>query len=105
MRKNYSGSDLGSDFKEFCRKEFRRLKDILREKGCSDIQLNYGFYYFSGFFRSNSEQIYYISCSDIRHFGYEKLLIRTAESYTDFSGGQNQYVGIKKQEILNFNLK
>ena len=71
----YKGSDLGADFKEFFRKEKSRLSKILKEKGCTEIKLDYGFYYFSGFFTSQSGQAYYLSCSDVRHFGYDKLLI------------------------------
>jgi hypothetical protein len=103
-RKNYSGSDLGQDFKDFFRKEKNRLNLILKEKGCTNFQLNYGFYYFSGFFTSPSGQVYYISCSDIRHFGYKKLLIRTAKNYSDFTGGSNQYCGINKQDLIDFKL-
>jgi len=104
-RKNYSGSDLGNDFKEFFRKEKRRLQSIFKEKGCSNFQMNYGFYYFSGFFTSPSGQVYYFSCSDVRHWGYDKLLIRTAKDYNDFTGGSNQYCGVKKADLLSFTLR
>jgi len=103
-RKNYSGSDLGQDFKDFFRKEKSRLTKILKEKGCTNIDMSYGFYYFSGFFTSPSGQVYYFSCSDVRHFGYEKLLIRTAKDYKDYTGGSNQYSGIKKEDLMNFRL-
>jgi hypothetical protein len=102
---SYKGSDLGADFKEFFRKEKSRLSKILKEKGCTEIKLDYGFYYFSGFFTSQSGQVYYLSCSDVRHFGYDNLLIRTAKDYKDFSGGSNNYVGIDKQSIMNFRLQ
>jgi hypothetical protein len=104
-RKNYSGSDLGQDFKEFFRKEKNRLTKIFKEKGCTQIEMNYGFYYFSGFLTSPSGQIYYFSCSDVRHFDYNRLLIRTAKSYSDFTGGSNEFVGTDKQSILKFRLK
>ena len=103
-RKNYSGSDLGQDFKDFFKKEKSRLTKILKEKGCSKIEMSYGFYYFSGFFTSQTGQIYYFSSSDIRHFGYNQLLIRTAKSYTDYTGGSNNFCGISKNELLNFKL-
>ena len=103
-RKNYSGSDLGEDFKSFFRKEKNRLTKILKEKGCTKIELNYGFYYFSGFFTSSTGQVYYLSCSDVRHWGYDKLLIRTAKDYKDFSGGSNQYCGVKKSDLIQFRL-
>jgi hypothetical protein len=102
-RKNYSGSDLCQSFKDFFRKEKKRLSLILIEKGCTDIQLNYGFYYFSGFFKSKTGQCYYISCSDTRG-GYNQLLIRTAKDYSDYTGGSNQYCGIDKKDIINFRL-
>lgn len=104
-RKNYSGSDLGQDFKDFFRKEKKRIGDILKEKGCTNLEMNYGFYFFSGFFTSPSGQVYYFSCSDVRHFGYSQLLIRTAKNYTDFSGGYNQYCGIKRSELIDFRLQ
>jgi hypothetical protein len=101
----YKGSDLGQDFKDWFHKEKRRLTAILKEKGCTDIKLDYGFYYFSGFFTSPSGQPYYMSCSDVRHFPYEQLLIRTAKHYKDFTGGSNQYCGIGKDELMNFRLQ
>lgn len=103
-RKNYSGADLAPSFKAFFRKEKKRLTEILTQKGCTKIELNYGFYYFSGFFTAPSGQVYYISCSDTRHFGYKRLLIRTAKNYSDFSGGSNQYSNIDKESLLNFRL-
>ena len=105
MAKNYSGSDLGQEFKEFFRKEKNRLKKIFTEKGCRNFEMGYGFYYFSGFFTSPSGQIYYFSCSDVRDFGYDKLLIRTAKSYSDYTGGSNNYCNINKADLLNFRLQ
>ena len=102
---NYSGSDLGEDFKKFFNNEKRRLKNILKEKGCTNIKIGYGFYYFSGFFTSPSGQPYYFSCSDVRHFGYTKLLIRTAKDYKDYSGGYNQYCNKDKKSLMAFKLQ
>ena len=101
----YKGSDLGADFKEFFRKEKSRLSKILKEKGCTEIKLDYGFYYFSGFFTSQSGQAYYLSCSDVRHFGYNRLLIRTAKHYKDYTGGGNQYCGVDDESLKNFRLE
>jgi len=105
-RKNYSGRDLGQDFKDFFRREKRRLTGIFKEKGCIDIQMNYGFYYFSGFFTSSTGQAYYFSCSDVRHYPYDTILIRTAKDYRDFSGGGNGYgyVSVVRQNLINFKL-
>lgn len=104
VRKNYRGSDLGQDFKDFFRREKRRLTEIFKEKGCTNIQMNYGFYFFSGFFTAPSGQIYYFSSSDIRHFGYNELLIRTAKSYEDYTGGMNNFCRTKREDLMNFKL-
>jgi hypothetical protein len=101
----YKGSDLGADFKAFFRKEKKRISAILTERGCTKIEMDYGFYYFSGFFTSESGQVYYLSCSDVRHFGYDKLLIRTAKHYKDSSGGSNEYCKVDKESIQNFRLQ
>jgi hypothetical protein len=104
MGKNYSGSDLGSDFKSFFRKEKNRISKVLTQRGCTNLEMSYGFYYFSGFFTAPSGQIYYFSCSDVRHFGYDKLLIRTAKSYKDYTGGSNDCVGVDNDSLLKFRL-
>lgn len=98
----YRGSDLGEDFKEFFRKEKNRLTRIFKALGCTNIQMDYGFYYFSGFLTAPSGQVYYFSSSDIRHWDYNQLLIRTAKNYKDYTGGSNQYIGVKKKDICNF---
>lgn len=102
---SYKGSDLGQDFKEFFRKEKNRITRNLKEMGCTKIELDYGFYYFSGFFTSSTGQIYYLSCSDVRHWGYDKLLYRTAKHYKDFTGGSNNYVGTGKGQLKQMILK
>ncbi len=101
---SYKGSDLGQDFKDFFRKEKKRLTNIFKEMGATDIKMDYGFYYFSGFLTSRNGQVYYFSCSDVRHFGYNQLLIRTAKDYKDYSGGSNNHIGTTKDEITKFRL-
>lgn len=100
----YKGSDLSQEFKDFFKREKKRLTAIFKEKGCTEIKMDYGFNYFSGFFTAPSGQIYYFSCSDVRHFGYDRLLIRTAKHYKDWTGGSNQYVGTKKSDLMEFRL-
>lgn len=101
--KHYTGSDLGQDFRSFFTKERNKIKKVLTSLGCTDIQMSRQFYYYYGFFTTSSGQIYYFSCSDVRHFGYEQILYRTAESYKDFTGGGNQY--IKVEDIENIRLQ
>ncbi len=93
---SYKGSDLSAEFKSFFRREKKRITEALKSLGCTAIELDYGFYYFSGFFTSASGQIYYLSCSDVRHFDYKQLMYRTAKSYKDYSGGMNQWIDKNK---------
>jgi len=101
---SYKGSDLGEDFKKFFRNEKRRLTKYLTLLGCTNVQLDYGFYYFSGFFTSNTGQVYYLSSSDIRHFGYDKLMYRTAKDYKDYNGGSNQWTGTSCWDLKRLRL-
>jgi hypothetical protein len=88
----YKGSDLGEDFKSFYRKEKSRITKYLKSIGCTNIQFDYGFYFFSGFFTTNTGQMYYLSCSDVRDFPNDKYLYRTVKHYKDYTGGCNNYV-------------
>ncbi len=101
-RKNYSGSDLSPQFKSWVRKEFKRITKELTKLGCTEIQFNYGFYFFSGFFKAPSGQVYYMLSSDVRHFRYERLIYRTAKDYSDFTGGGNNYVNKDSLNTLTF---
>jgi hypothetical protein len=103
--KNYSGADLGEDYKVYFRKMKRKISKILKDKGCTDIKMSMQFYYFYGFFTSPSGQVYYFSQSDVRHFPdeHKRLLIRTAKDYKDFTGGPNQYCEI--DSLVDFHLR
>ena len=103
--KNYTGSDLGNDYKEFFKVEKSRITKHLKKIGCSNIQFSRQFYYYFGFFTSKSGQIYYISSSDIRHFGYDRILYRTAKSYQDYTGGSNQYASTDKGRLCEMLIK
>ncbi len=91
--KHYTGSDLGQDFRTFFTKEKRRIKKVLTEMGCTNLEMSRQFYYYCGFFTSPSGQTYYFSISDVRHgFNDGKLMYRTAKDRKDFRGGANQWV-------------
>jgi len=96
---NYKGSDLGQDFKDFFKRETARITKHLKKIGCTDIEFSMQFYYFSGFFTSKSGQAFYLSSSDVRHFGYSNLLYRTAKDYKDYTGGSNQYVSTDRGKL------
>ncbi len=90
--KNYTGSDLGQDFKTFYAKDKKSIGAQLKAMGCTNLQMSRQFYYYSGFFTAPSGQAYYFSLSDVRFFPNSDLLYRTAKNYKDFSGGANCYV-------------
>lgn len=95
----YKGSDLPNSFRIFFRREKSKITKILKEKGCTEIKLDYGFYYFSGFYTAPDGQIWYLFTSDTRS-GYTRLFYRTAKSYKDFTGGENREISVKNLEKL-----
>ena len=99
---HYTGADLGKDFRSFFTKEKNRITKALTALGCTNIEMSRQFYYYYGFFTSKSGQMYYFSCSDVRHFPYKQILYRTAKSYKDYTGGSNQY--INKDELNTLRL-
>ena len=46
-------------------------------------------YFWSCFIQAANGQIWYISCSDVRHFPDNDIMYRTAESDKDYTGGSN----------------
>lgn len=94
----YRGSDLSSEFKSFFNREKRKITEILMTKGCTNIKLNCGFYYFSGFYTAPDGQIWYIWSADYRN--EYRLFYRTARNYTDYTGGQNNEIATKELEKL-----
>jgi hypothetical protein len=93
---SYKGNDLSPDFIKWVTKEIKRISSILKSKGCTNIKLDYNFYYFSGFFTSESGQIYYISSMDQRFYPSADYLYRKADSYKDYSGKTNMYINKNK---------
>jgi hypothetical protein len=98
---SYKGSDLSKEFKSFFRSEKKRITESLTKLGCTKIEMDYGFYFFSGFFTSKSGQIYYFSVSDVRHFSYDRIMYRTAKHYKDWTGGSNQWINKDTIEKMN----
>ena len=104
--KHYKGADLGENFKRFYKLETNRIATNLRKLGCTKIKFSMQFYYFYGIFVSKSGQTYYISCSDVRHFGYEQLMYRKTSYYGDLgSGSVNQYISTDRGELKHLKLK
>lgn len=76
------------------------VRKALRDAKFEGIQISNGYYYFSGFARKNNKKIYF-SISDVRHQGVveERVLIRTARDYEDYTGGSNNFCGLEINEI------
>jgi len=93
-----SGSTTGEDFKVFARKFKKFIKDHLPQKS-ELVSFLVGHYFISGFIQKDSKFVYF-SISDVRHFPGQwenNVLIRTAKSEKDYTGGSNNYTG-----LLNF---
>ena len=88
------GGVTSPDFKDFAKVFGKMIREQLKQIGGTDYKQNTGHYYISGFF-TVGEQVYYISISDVRHFPDDKMLIRTAKDYKDFTGGTNNYLTIR----------
>jgi hypothetical protein len=97
---DYKGGDLDQSFKEFFRLETNRIMRQLRKYGCTKFEFHCNFNYFSGFFTTKNGTMYYVSCSDIRHFGYSQLLYRTVKHYKDYTGGSNCYTSTERGKLF-----
>jgi hypothetical protein len=103
-----SGSVNSVEFNEFFTLFKKSFTKELKSINAENIVFSKGHFYLSGFFTVQNQVIYF-SLSDVRtDFSKEKLLVRTATSYTDYTGGVNQYVKIQKnigyEILLTFNL-
>ena len=92
----YNTKQFNDFFEDFKKSFTNQLKRVY----ATDIEFSKGHFGLSGFFTVLGEW-YYFSLSDVRQnfnprYGDEpQLLIRTAKSNTDYSGGMNRYVDIK----------
>lgn len=76
----------------------REFGNFLGEMGCADIRFSKPNHFDgSGFFSAPNGKIFYFSVSDLRWFK-DKMLIRTAQNYSDFTGGPNQYATLSNEE-------
>ena len=70
----------------------REFTKFLTEHGATLVQIGKPNHFdMSGFFTWGNGQMWYFSVSDIR-WSKETMLVRTAQSYRDFTGGQNCFV-------------
>lgn len=97
-----SGTRTTPEFDSFYRKTVNDFKKHFSDVA-DNIQLSKGHFYFSGFLtRKRDGQVIYFSISDVRFFPGERMLIRTAKSYRDYTGGRNHSVPIDSKFEENF---
>ena len=77
----------------------REFTEFLTDLGATNIQIGKPNHFdMSGFFTHNG-QIWYFSVGDLRIQSFKnKILIRAATSYRDFTGGYNQYASLLNDE-------
>ena len=91
-----NGSTIGEDFRVFA-KQFRTYIKHHLPAGAKLHGFHVGHYYVSGFVERNGKFVY-LSISDVRHFPGEwhrQILIRTAKSDKDYTGGPNNYTTLE----------
>jgi hypothetical protein len=92
-----SGSTTGSDFKVFSRLYKKWVTRNLPDGAKLDT-FSSGHYDLYSFIEKDGKYVYF-SISDVRYFPggwYENILIRTAKSNKDYTGGSNDYTTMSR---------
>lgn len=93
-----SGGNNSEQFEEFFKDFKKSFTYQLKRLGATEISFSKGHFYISGFYKVG-DQYYYFSISDVRdgvrNFHNPKMLVRTAKSPEDYTGGGNNYVVIE----------
>lgn len=97
-----SSSTRTPEYLAFHRLFKREFTKLLTDLGCSAITFGKPNHFdVSGFFTDPAYQAWYFSLSDLR-WSKDKLLIRTAKDYKDYSGGSNQYIVMQEGGAEHF---
>lgn len=94
-----SSSGPTPQWKEFFDTFKKEFTTFLQSRGCTDIDINRGHFYISGFFTMPDNSIYYFNFGDVRILprdNKDRFYYRTAEHYADYTGGQNQWMNLSK---------
>ena len=91
-----SSSSLTPQFQHFYMTFRSDMKRLLKERGAGEIRFNRMHFEVSGFFEMRG-QIWYFSIGDVRWFK-EWMLLRTAKSFEDYTGGSNNQVRLGSEE-------
>jgi len=87
-----SSSVATEQWNEFYKVAVKYFKRIFKSI-TTHVKMSKSHFYFSGFFTTNSGNVYYFSIPDVR-WSDGQLLIRRAEDYHDYTGGVNMYITI-----------
>ena len=91
------GSTASPSFQQWAAEIRKEIRKICKANNGTLISLPTTCHYFwSAFIKANSGQIWYISCSDVRHFPDDNIMYRTAKHDKDFTGGSNQWISPDK---------
>lgn len=87
------------EFKSWATKHSNQVKKSLKEFGVTKFEtVSKGHFYYSMFAFSEATGWIYLSISDVRYFPLNQILIRTAESNKDYTGGRNQYINLMNED-------
>lgn len=78
------------------RQAINRIKKIFPN---DKVQIDKCYHYISGFITLQDGRILYVSSRDERYEAdvYKRMLVRSAESTTDYTGGRNNYFDLFKE--------
>lgn len=93
----YKGFDSSSgktpEFLAFSKSVKRWFELFCKENGCTHLDFHIGHFECSGYFTNPSGQIWYFNTTDVRGLIQDSMMIRKVESYKDYQGKGNRWVG------------
>ena len=98
-----SSSGVTDEWKKFVYAMRGEMLSEVRSVNGTNFRLHRGHFYVHGFFQVEG-QWYYISITDVRHFRHPimTMLIRTAKSNKDYTGGTNEYMIVKSGMLRKY---
>ena len=88
-----SSSQETEQFRIFYRKFRSAIKKSLKDK-IKKMEIYKNHFDISGFFETLTGKIYYFSLDDVRWDKGDRMLIRTAKHFKDYTGGSNDWISI-----------
>lgn len=104
LRFENGGGDTTKEYNQFQAKYLRFLKALCAENSWEIVKITEGHYEFSVFIKNQANSFVYFSIPDVRFWQdewYNKILIRGADSETDYSGRRfsNEYMTLPDAQI------